>query len=250
MANTKFLLLFLLDIVGAGVPGYLPMPTVLGALGTVALIIVLICLICSKDLRSCCSQLFLLCFGAIVCLPCLPCWILCCIFSNYRCELCSEKVRTFNSKHREECVEENQEDYIAIPDSTLYECKKCDNILKVWPEKLERSHCFKCNLELLNNGTNLHYCFLCEYAVCDAHHQGQGMSIVDREKKTIEPKDIQIGVELLSDPSADPPAYNRLTSVVVETRVNIKNAGRKVINLQRMMSKESPPPPSYEDAMS
>ena len=84
MANTKFLLLFLLDIVAAAVPGYLPMPTVLGALGTVALIIVLICLICSKDLRSCCSQLFLLCFGAIVCLPCLPCGILCCLFSTYR----------------------------------------------------------------------------------------------------------------------------------------------------------------------
>ena len=103
-----------------------------------------------------------------------------------RCELCG---KTFNDytwifrdqskKHRKQCLRENRTEYDSIPDSSLYKCKNCHKDLKVWPvDKLEGTKCTKCDVDVTNDGTNIHVCFTCggERHKTDRNHSKEAKS--------------------------------------------------------------------------
>jgi hypothetical protein len=81
-------------------------------------------------------------------------------------------VRTYNRSHRTDCKEKLQDAYKSIPDSPMYSCSECNSPLKLWPvEKIEKSQCLKCrNFEIINSGSNLHMCFVCDSVLCDRHN--------------------------------------------------------------------------------
>lgn len=130
-----------------------------------------------------------LCAGCMVgsavgyCLPC-PCCAIPCLWyvysSDARCELCGQKFRSNAIKefspaytHKEACLKNNKSQLDQMPNSSLYKCKNCKNMLKLWPiNKLEKSKCIKCENEIVNNGSNLHICFTC--ISVGTQHSGQG----------------------------------------------------------------------------
>jgi len=140
------------------------------------------CAFCSADRQWSCKKnasvfasVFCCTFGVLVpCfgLPAFLLWIL--FFRKIRCNLCGEdvKITTNSSKyHKLVCKEYRMEEYQRIPDSTSYFCKKCDDApLKIWPaEKLAKKSCSKCSEKIINSGSNLHLCFICDKALCARH---------------------------------------------------------------------------------
>ena len=134
------------------------------------------CVLCY--LRCRCAMLWDSCFSPLASLlqedqvrRLLPCLI---PDLHFRCNLCGEdvKITTNTAKyHKLVCKEYRMEEYERIADSTNYFCKKCDDApLKIWPaEKLAKTKCSKCSAKIINSGSNLHLCFICDKALCARH---------------------------------------------------------------------------------
>eukprot|EP00092_Neocalanus_flemingeri_P013536 GFUD01014598.1.p1 GENE.GFUD01014598.1~~GFUD01014598.1.p1 ORF type:complete len:302 (+),score=42.53 GFUD01014598.1:48-953(+) len=225
--------------------------------------------------------------GMGVCCCALPClWVLFCIimgiFDKGRCDLCGKKVRVvsdwcdcFCGNHKKECLEKNQTEYEAIPASPLYKCKRCQKLLKLWPiEKLSETRCFKCEEKYPNDGTNVHVCFDCvqwtnsTFHLCSKHHRGEEIIEVnfeDRSSVLHETDFPLLDVENPTDPSAPtaPSIWTGVTDTVSARAALLRQqshpntimelasedmsyAGRR---LQRLVSSDLPPPPTYEEAV-
>ena len=102
-----------------------------------------------------------------------------------KCPLCCEQVVAIPdwSQHRMECSTVNQANLNALPESSV-PCSKCMKPLKLWPSNLEPKQ-FQCESDacptvlkskgskstpkapgMLNDGTNMFCCFVCDVRFC------------------------------------------------------------------------------------
>jgi len=121
------------------------------------------------------------------------------------CSLCKEQVRMNSGNHRPECKERLQNVYDYIPDSEMYSCADCNSPLKLWPvEKIEKSPCIKCrNFEIINSGSNLHMCFVCDGVLCDRHNAYYPSRLVVDFRKMDSLVTVELGRSIDAQPLLD-----------------------------------------------
>jgi len=247
------------------------------------LVIVILCTLISC---VCCGDCIFGCMAglALALLPCITfpicCACICSACNGYSCEICGKGFSMFrwiycgvSHSHRKSCLAKHRTEYNAIPSSSLYTCSTCQKPLKLWPSsRLEETRCTYCEVQIINDDTNLHVCFPCagkgpynQNHLCNRHGLTQGgltrVNWPDKEN-FFQPEDEGPAVsgeennhqenrnEEKSEVGIDPPGYEEATRypTVSPWDDHTKNKTSQMIRqystgLKRMISS-----PSYDDS--